>query len=124
MSTVQNELRLRLASADPGRRVAVDEDARRRLWEQVIADVDPPARRRRRDRVRSWLRRRAVVVPVIAVIGGAAFGAQPAWCACNHDRHQPALSSPSFTVSAAPAFATADPAAPPGLGGQPQRATR
>ena len=93
------------------------------VWEQVIAEVDPPARRRRRDRVRNWLRRRAIVVPVIALVGGAAFGAQPAWCACSHDRGVPALSSPS--VAAAPALATADPTAPPPeLGRQPLRATR
>ena len=123
MSTAQNELTLRLAAADPGRRVALDERACTQLWEQVIADADPPARKRRGDRVRNWLRRRAIIVPVIAAIGGAAFGAQPAWCAiCNRDRNQPALSSPSV---AAPAAGRADPTAPPAdVGGQPPRATR
>ena len=126
MSTAQTELTLRLAAADPGSWAAVDEGARGRLWEQLIADADPPARRRRRDRVWNWLRRRALVVPVIAVIGGAAFGAQPAWCAiCNHDHGRPALSSPAVTVSAAPALATSDrTASPPDIGGQPHRATR
>ena len=125
MSTAQTELTLRLAAADPGRSVALDERARSQLWEQVIADADPPARKRRGDRVRNWLRRRAIIVPVIAAIGGAAFGAQPAWCAiCNRDRNQPAL-SPSVTVSAAPAAGRADPTAPPtDVGGQPPRTTR
>jgi hypothetical protein len=126
MSTAHNELTLRLAAADPGSWVAVDDSARRQLWDQVIAEADPPARKRRRDRVWNWLRRRAIVVPVIAAIGGGAFGAQPAWCAiCSHDRDQPALSSPSVTVSASAALGTADPTAPPAdVGGQPHRATR
>ena len=126
MSTAHNELTLRLAAADPGGWVAVDENARRALWEQVITEADPPARRRRRDRVMNWLRRRAIVVPVIAAIGGAAFGAQPAWCAnCNHDRDQPALASPLVTVSASPVLRTAGPTAPPAdVGGRTPRATR
>jgi hypothetical protein len=117
---------LRLAAADPGSWVAVDDNARRQLWKQVIADADPPARTRQCDRVWNWLRRRAIVVPVIAAIGGAAFGAQPVWCAiCNHDRDQPALSSSSVTVSASPALGTAGPTAPPAdVGGQPHRANR
>jgi len=126
MSTAQNELTLRLAAADPGSWVAVDDNARRQLWEQLVTDADPPARKRRCDRVWNWLRRRAIGVPVIAAIGGAALGAQPAWCAvCNHDRDQPALASPSVTVSASPELGAAGPTAPPAdVGGQPPSATR
>lgn len=126
MSTAQTELGLRLAAADPGRHATVDEDARRKLWEQLIADADPRAGTRRRGRIGRWLRRRAIAIPMIAAIGGAALGAQPAWCApCNHARHEPVRLAPPVGISAAPAVGAPGPAAlPAGIRGHSQRAKR